>query len=119
MAANLLRSHIELCKVRRAQATIVFIDIKNAFYSVIRDMVVGRVNDPDDLWDVIQQVDIPLALQQPLCTMLERPSILEDAIQDSHLREMIKDAFRHTWFVRDGAPRVAIPKRGTSPSGRS
>ena len=64
---------------------ILFVDLKSAFYRVVRELVLPHSHGAD--WsDIVDALAIPPALEEGLSVLLRHPSLLEQQLPDPHLR---------------------------------
>ena len=91
------------------------LDIKSAFYSVLRELLVDLPIDGEDFVDVVDSTPIPEILKPAVFAMVAAPSLLHTKVGDSHLTALITDAMQNTWFSMAGTDRVARTRKGTRP----
>ena len=114
-ANQLVRLAIQIAKVRKLVIILQFIDIRTAFYRVIREKIVPLATSPQQLEDMVEDMEIPLLFVEPLLKMLAQPDILTDNDIDPHLLKILADANTGCWFCMEGSGKVASTKLGTKP----
>ena len=66
-----------------------FVDIRSAFYSMIRELVLPMGTQEEHIDSVIAKVGVPVMFLAPLKRLLQEPSILEKDVQDPHLLQVL------------------------------
>ncbi len=102
----------------RISAEVFFVDIRSAYYTMIRELVIPVISSGEDLDHIVQSIGVPLQFVEPLKFLMQRPSVLEQHITDKHLLDIITSAHVGTWFEVPGADRIARTSTGCGP-GRS
>jgi len=94
-----------------------FADIKSAFYKVVRQVVFERHPTDEDIAKLVARLQLPHDTMHALHRTLSTgwvPAIDSSDI-DPHLRAILTEAHTLTWFVVEGADRIAVPSKGTGP----
>ena len=65
--------------------------------------------------DLLDRIDIPPQLVEPLIAMLRQQSILEESIDDRHLLAQLDDANIQSWFNVKGSRTLAKSVRCARP----
>ena len=97
---------------------VLFVDIRSAYYTMLRELVMPLQTSGGDIDDMIQRVGIPIAFVEPLKLLVREPCILERYVSDKHLLELISSSHVGSWFQVPGADKVARTSIGCGP-GRS
>ncbi len=115
MAAQHVREFQKFAKRTQLSAAILFVDVQNAFYTVLRELVTELPTSDDDVARLICAVGLPPEAMHELANYLAQPSLLEQAGVDEHLQALVADTFSATWFSTEGLDQVVATKRGTRP----
>ena len=109
-----LRSLAGYAKAKQRSSAILFVDVKSAYYTVLKQLIVPCGITDEDAHEALS-LDIPVAARHALLESLRRPSILEEHIVDKHLLAQVADASENHWFSVRGTTQCARPRRGTRP----
>ena len=114
LAGHVYRSLDFLAKRKGLSIGALFVDIKSAFYSLIRSLVV-----PDDLDDcfivsLLQRLQLPPSVLDPLKELAAEPALAKYGAS-SHLTAVTTDLLRATHFRVKGVENVAWSATGTRP----
>eukprot|EP00959_Pyramimonas_sp_CCMP1952_P200879 4201385-Pyramimonas_sp.AAC.1 len=77
MATHMVRTFSAVSCAKGLSTVLAFIDLKSAFYKVIRPVVMPFLQDPQDIADAVDAADIPEALVPILEHTIGQPSVLE------------------------------------------
>ena len=70
-----------------------FLDIKSAYYSTIRQILINIPMNADDMEDYLDTLPLPLALNDVMQQLLRCPGLLEDNLSDAHMCSVFADLF--------------------------
>ena len=115
IAAFTVRTFWDYIRFRNAYGALLHLDIKSAFYSVLRELLVDLPTDTQDFLEVVDSTPIPDLLKPAVFAMVAAPSLLHSHVGDSHLTALITDAMQNTWFSMVGVDRVVQTRKGTRP----
>lgn len=115
MANHTVRAFLQLAKLTKTTVAVLFIDIKSAFDSVVRELIMPLITTDTCSADLAERLEIPLALIGPLEALLAKPTFLDTFVDDTHLIAQITDTHTNTWFGVKGTQDIAISHRGTRP----
>ena len=115
MATHYLRSFLRLAKANNRTVGALFLDLKDAFYTVIRELVAPLATSAEDLEELMQTLEIDRVFEGPLREALSRPFVLEGLVDDQHLLAMVSEAYTNNWLTTDHADGVARSRRSTCP----
>ena len=93
---------------------ILFVDLSNAFHRLVRELVTGIVV-PQDVADVIANLQAHGAPTDGLCRWLEVPSILERIKAPLPLLRLLQDVHCNTWYHLSVSQYPTTTRRGTRP----
>ena len=105
MAGLLLLSFLARTSALKRTALVVFYDVKTAFYSVIRQMLLPLPLSTEEHPDVLDSVDIPLPLVPILEAAMACPALVPEISSDKHWTSISTDAHLDTWFPCAGCKR--------------
>ncbi len=110
-----LRSYMEGVRRSGRACRLFFVDVKEAYYSLLRELVLPGGASEQQLASLLGRLDLPAAVGAALMQRLRGPSALEELGTDPDLIRQLRGALRNTWFVVPGSSKVALPTRGTRP----
>ena len=110
-----MRTFWDYVRYQYVYGALLHLDIKSAFYSVLRELLVDLPTDSDDFIDVVDSIPIPETLKPAVFVMVAAPSLLHTHVGDSHLTALVTDAMQNTWFSMAGVDKVARTRKGTRP----
>ena len=115
MAGLTLRSFQAVAHMRRFSSFQLFLDVRTAYYAVVRQLLLPVPLSRDEALDVLDSVDIPVAMLPLLEESLSRPALIPQVTGDPHLANILTDAHQDTWFTVPGVTTAAATLKGTRP----
>ena len=117
---DLANSTIRWCqhglKGQGKSCIIFYTDIRAAFYSVIRELILPQAQSPYSLDDIIDELGIPLLFVVPLEKLLADPSLLPRLLgDDQHLLQMLTSSQSMTRSQVPGHDAIALAATGCGP----
>ncbi|CAK0840247.1 unnamed protein product [Prorocentrum cordatum] len=103
------------CQRRSRSCSITFLDLREAFHSVIREFCMQLPTSADELNDLIESIDIPGFLRPALKERLQQPAYNNQHIDDEHLCHMIADHHTSNWMTAKSAKDYQLPRTSTRP----
>ena len=97
-----LRAFLRLQKKLNRSCCIIFLDLKEAFYRVLRPLAMQNRWDDHDIADVAKRLGLPPSIMEDLHQHLRDPCALQQAALPPILRNCITAIHTDTWFVVDG-----------------
>ena len=97
-----LRAFLRLQKKLNRSCCIIFLDLKEAFYRVLRPLAMQNRWDDQDIADVAKRLGLPPSIMEDLHQHLRDPCALQQASLPPLLRNCITAIHTDTWFVVDG-----------------
>ena len=91
------------CQRSSRSCSITFLDLREAFHSVIREFCMKLPTSADELNDLIERIDIPDFLRPLLTERLQQPAHNNQHIDDERLCHMIADHHTTNWMTAKGA----------------
>ena len=92
-----------------------FLDIKEAFYSLVRELVMDLSTSDDAAAWILKSLNLPDTAFQELAELLHQPPLLTQAAVSDHLHHLIAETHPDTWWMLRKAPEPAHAMRGASP----
>ncbi|CAK0850222.1 unnamed protein product, partial [Prorocentrum cordatum] len=103
------------CRTQARTGSILFLDLKEAFHSVIKEFIFQLPTQEDELEDVIDNIEIPICLLPSLRQRLRCPAHLNAHVDDSHLCALVADHHTANWMTAKGTDAYVIPRTSTRP----
>ena len=94
---------------------ILFIDISNAFYRLLRQHLVRLSGDTREVVALFHSLRLPAGSYAEFCQMMEEPPALETDDAPPHLAELSREFLESTWFQMRGDSKLVQTKRGSRP----
>jgi hypothetical protein len=112
-AHHLVQAHIAHCSVSKHPGAVLFVDLKAAFYTVLRQGLFPQDMDATAFMIAMHRMGVH---PQQVATLLEHAQS-ESAIRNisPHAMLLVKDVLQATCFEMDGLSEVAATTRGTRP----
>ena len=114
-AGHLVRSCLAWARHCHMPIAIVFLDIKTAFYRVVRPLVAQLHEDHIGLRELLRRFNLPPEAFQGLLTHLQEPSAVSGAGVPAFAEEHLAECHSHTWFEVPGAPGLVSTATGSRP----
>ncbi|CAK0880070.1 unnamed protein product [Prorocentrum cordatum] len=90
-------------------------DLKEAFYSVVVQLVHGIPGEEDEVKEVLENLEVPLWAQPQLEHLMANPGILDTVLDGSHLAALIAEGYRNGWTSHRFSQNLMAPHKGTRP----
>ncbi|CAK0904672.1 unnamed protein product [Prorocentrum cordatum] len=90
-------------------------DLKEAFYSVVVQLVHGIPGEEDEVKEVLENLEVPLWAQPQLEHLMANPGILDTVLDGSHLAALIAEGYRNRWTSHRFSQNLMAPHKGTRP----
>eukprot|EP00435_Cladocopium_sp_Y103_P022853 s1557_g5.t1 len=97
-----LRAFLRLQRRRSFSCGIVFLDLKEAFYRVLRPLALHSSWTDQDIAGIAQRLNLPSSILSDLHEHLANPCAVDMAQLPLYLRNCITAVHSDTWFVVDG-----------------
>ena len=108
-----VRGFLAATRACRVSSMASFVDLKNGFYTVVRELVMRPQSAGDDIERVIDSMNAPAQLESALLRLMAEPSIVERHLGNCHLSALLSEAHTNTWFVAEGQSDVARAVKGS------
>ena len=104
---NALREHDSVA--------ILFVDVSNAFYCLVRQHIVHGRADTRTPRQLFQQLKLPEEAIQDFELLFETPDAVSGADLSPFVKEMFQEFYESTWFKLKGDRQVVNTRRGSRP----
>ena len=104
---NALRDHDSVA--------ILFVDVSNAFYCLVRQHIVQGRADQRTPRQLFQQLKLPDEATQDFELLFETPDAVSGAELSPFVKEMFQEFYESTWFKLKGDKQIVNTRRGSRP----
>lgn len=111
-----VRLHMQCCAHLKLSSGIIFVDIKSAYYSVIKEFfATTRGDEHEALASLFHRLGLPRLALDDFIKTVSSTNLLEDAAVPEVLGQIIQSTITASWFQIPGSSRVCVPSTGTRP----
>jgi len=113
--AHMLRLFMSRCKQSNLSCGVIFLDIRTAYYKVLRELVISQPVPEDRLQALLAHFRLPAESMQQLEKKLRGD---DDALRTglcSSMGHILGELHRDTWFTTQGLPGLTVTTIGTRP----
>ena len=114
-ALHMSRAYLRLHRAAKRPSAMIFLDLTEAFYRVIRPLAVGGCLSDQCIEHMIARLGLQPSDLEELYAHLSRPSALELAGAPAHVQNLLKAIHHDTWFVVDDQEDVVRTELGSRP----
>ena len=114
-ASHVLRLFFKACQLRKESCAIFFLDIKSAYYRLLRKLAIGQTCSYNQGLRLLQTLGLPEDAQYWLVRALHEPNALEAAGCPTWLRSIGANFHSCTWYQVRGDTTTISTLRGTRP----
>ncbi len=114
-ATHIVREFQRWARANGLSSLILFMDLISAFYSVIRQLVIGLNCSDEDIFKLMALLNLPASAGQEFIQKLKQDSIFVTLGVDSHVHAIIEEDHQGTWFATNKLPNVTRTYRGSRP----
>lgn len=100
-ASHALRAYQSIARQRGWSAGVLFLDVKAAYYRVIRQLAATLSNSDEDICRVLQYFDLPPEHLQDLLQELQRESECKSSDVPPQLESLVAELLSGTWFMTE------------------
>eukprot|EP00438_Fugacium_kawagutii_P007639 Skav207582 [mRNA] locus=scaffold2931:206770:211794:- [translate_table: standard] len=105
---HMVRAYVRWQRFQGRSSAVLFLDLKEAFYRLMRPLALGSPYTMDDVDTMIQRLGLTPTMQQELHHQLLQPDALDQAEVPSAHRRALQAIHSATWFtMKDGSRHVA------------
>ena len=114
-AAMAIRAPAAWAQAQKKAAAILFLDVRSAFYTVFRPLLLGSFDDEEMFMYALRALKIPPIYAEWVRDVAEEGCIADRAGMPVFLREQILQTLHHSWFATDGSTELGYSMAGTRP----
>ena len=100
---------------RNHSTSAIFLDIKAAYYRVVRELVVNMTTSDEDIAKVLRCFDLPPSDYELLRKHLQSPDILSEIGTGTRHRAILDELLTSTWFTLAGDTQIVRTQAGSRP----
>ena len=115
LAAHVVRLHQSWCASHQRSQAVLFLDLREAFYRIVRPAVVGFSGTEDDIAAILRAVSLPAGVTHGLRQHLQEHSMFIQAGASPWLSAVTGEALQHTWFRFEQGEMLTETGIGTRP----
>ena len=112
-----LRLHVDSCAKSGQSMAVIFIDLKAAYYSVVKELYAADpgVSDATFLEGLFSKLGLPEGALKDFVDYVGSTCLLDDAGVSGLLRAIVKSTLDRSWYQIPSSPDVFAPSTGTRP----
>ena len=110
---HLLNTHLGIARHRKEAAAILFLDLRAAYYRLIRQAVTGEITTDQELCLLLDRMGILPEHVDEVARFANAGGLLKSA--SPHFRKVLACSFHATYFVVDGSETVTSTRIGSRP----
>ena len=114
-AAMAIRAPSMLAQAQKRAAAVVFLDVKSAFYSVFRPLLLGSDQSDDFLAYSLKALKIPPIFTEWLRDIADDRPLASKAGCPDFLVKQLAQTLQHSWFATSGSHELGYSMGGTRP----
>ena len=111
----LLRSFQYHCRLQQLSHALLFVDLRSAFYSVVRQFLLSKPAEQLELADLCQALRLEEWQYEAMAELLSQPRDPAIVAIPSTLQGYLQDLLSVTWFEMKGAPCPVHTLKGSRP----
>ena len=96
-------------------AAALFLDVKTAFYRIVRPLIARSPILYDQITGIIERFGLPPSAMQQLLQKIDQPSTVSVAEVPASLEHLLSEFHESTWFSVPGTEHLTATKAGTRP----
>ena len=113
IGAHIVRQFLDYGRVSSKSVGVLFVDVVAAFASVIREIVLGGLDDAQRVASICRSLRLPHSLGQDVVDLARRGGVISSCGASGHLLGLLQEAHRGTWFSTEGLDDVVMTSAGT------
>ncbi|CAE7220314.1 def6 [Symbiodinium microadriaticum] len=115
LASHFVRLFQAGCRGRHLSHGLLFLDLREAFYRVVRPLLTGTNNSDEDVAAIVRAVSLPPGTMHELHKHLQGHSLAAEAGASQWTDRGLQDALDGTWFRFQGGHKVVETGIGSRP----
>ena len=100
---------------RKQSLTLLFMDIRSAFYSVVKPLLTGFDGNADALAQVFHMLKLPDNAYQTFLQRVSQTSLIQEATSSDVATRAMANVLNFSWFIVPDGARAKSPKTGSKP----
>ena len=114
-ASHALHAFLHDSWARKMSTVVVFVDIQQAFYRVLREHIVDTSISSEGVRQLFDRLQLPPDTYQDFCLYTEFPGALRQADIPDYLQSLMQNAMTGTWFSMKNTTQLTLTRKGTRP----
>ena len=114
-AAHILRLHQSVAHQTGKSFAVLFVDVSNAFYSLIRRHIVGSAADTRNAYALFKDLHLPEDAWIEFEQLLALGPAIDASEVDVFTKAMFRQFYENTWFQMRGSEMIVHSRRGSRP----
>ena len=114
-AAMAIRAPVMLAQTLKKPAAVIFLDVKSAFYTVFRPLLLGQHDDDEAFMYALRALRIPPIYAEWVRDFAEDKPIAAKANLPACLVQQLMQTLQHSWFATEGSLEVGYSMAGKRP----
>ena len=114
-AAHIVHLFLEQAWARGHSTAVLFVDIQQAFYRVLRQHAIKSLNDTQGIQELFATLSLGEHAFEDFVRYSSTLTALEQAEVPEYLQHLMADAMNDTWFVVKGSNVITQTRKGTRP----
>lgn len=94
---------------------VLFVDIQNAFYRLLREHIVSGSNDERTAQAIFDSLALPQETFDEFCEFYDQGPALDNSGTSPFMRSLFREFYSRTWFTVPGSEQWTQTKRGSRP----
>ena len=115
LAAHVVRMHQSWSIRSHLSQAVLFLDLREAFYRIVRPMVLGFTGSETDVQRILQAAQLPPGVPHDLRAHLQEVSLFQKEGASPWLAAVTSEALCHTWFRFEHGSLLTETGIGTRP----
>ena len=115
LGTHMVRAHLRIQAAQGRSAAVLFLDLQEAFYRVLRPLALGDTMTDEAIGAMMQRLCLPPSAMTELGLLLEQPGATEQASLPPHLRLALQAIHTDTHFHIEGQTDKVRTQAGSRP----
>ena len=115
LAHLVVRNAQQISHARRLSSSMIFADLRAAFYTVAKPFLTGDQTCPEDVIALFEQMGLPPDTMGAFMEAIEEGVVIPQTDPTQHLQTVVSAMLRHTWAKVPGSDRYILPRTGSRP----
>ena len=119
LSIEALHLHVQFWRQRaisiKQSMAVIFLDIRAAFYSIIKQMVAGEAAGMRDLSTIFKKMGLPVEMYHEFIQQVQNINLIKQATGSDLISGHMAAMLSHTWFVVQDGRTIQSPMTGSRP----